>query len=329
MVKVSVIVPVYNTQEYLTDCLLSLVKQTLSEIEIIVVNDGSTDGSIKIIQKFANNYPEKIVVLNKENGGQATARNLGIQHASGEYIGFVDSDDYVHPDMYKEMYEVAKASDCDMVECNYDYLKLKNQKLIKLKKHGRTRKFKDQTDMFLDPMVAPWNDLYKSRILKNSGVLFPEGYIYEDTSFFIKMIPFIHKSEFIDKPFVYHMYREASTMNANKSRRVADIFSVLNDIITFYKENNFWNEYQTEIEYFCLKILLCSSMQRISLVRNRQIRRELLDETLEMLSTQFSDYKSNPYLKQGLKSRYMKSITKYNIHLFSNLLYLQQKLLAE
>lgn len=329
MVKVSVIVPVYNTQEYLTDCLLSLVKQTLSNIEIIVVNDGSTDGSLGIIQKFAKDYPEKIVVLNKENGGQATARNLGIQHASGEYIGFIDSDDYVHPDMYKEMYEVAKASDSDLVECNYDYLKLKNQKLTALKKHGRTRKFIDQMDMFLDPMVAPWNDLYKSSVLKKSGVLFPEGYIYEDTSFFIKMIPFIHKSEFINKSFVYHMFHETSTMNANKSRRVADIFSVLNDIITFYKENNFWNEYQTEVEYFCLKILLCSSMQRISLVRNRQIRRKLLDETLKMLSTQFSDYKKNPYLQQGLKSRYMKSITKYNIHLFSNLLYLQQKLLAE
>ena len=329
MVKVSVIVPVYNTQEYLTDCLLSLVKQTLSNIEIIVVNDGSTDGSLGIIQKFAKDYPEKIVVLNKENGGQATARNLGIQHASGEYIGFIDSDDYVHPDMYKEMYEVAKASDSDLVECNYDYLKLKNQKLTALKKHGRTRKFIDQMDMFLDPMVAPWNDLYKSSVLKKSGVLFPEGYIYEDTSFFIKMIPFIHKSEFINKSFVYHMFHETSTMNANKSRRVADIFSVLNDIITFYKENNFWNEYQMEVEYFCLKILLCSSMQRISLVRNRQIRRELLDETLKMLSTQFSDYKKNPYLQQGLKSRYMKSITKYNIHLFSNLLYLQQKLLAE
>jgi glycosyltransferase involved in cell wall biosynthesis len=329
MVKVSVIVPVYNTQEYLTDCLLSLVKQTLREIEIIVVNDGSTDGSLDIIQSFAKDYPDKIVVLNKENGGQATARNMGIQHSSGEYIGFVDSDDYVHPDMYKEMYEVAKASDCDLVECNYDYLKLKNKKLVSLKKRGRTRKYKNQADMFLDPMVAPWNDLYKSSVLKNSGVLFPEGYIYEDTSFFIKMIPFIHKSEFIDKSFVYHMYRETSTMNTNKSKRVADIFSVLNDIITFYKEYNLWNEYQTEVEYFCLKILLCSSLQRISLVRNRQIRKELLEETLKMLSTQFSNYKENPYLQQGLKSRYMKSITKYNIHLFSNLLYLQQKLLVE
>lgn len=327
--KVSIIVPVYNSQEYLRDCLLSLVKQTLNEIEIIVVNDGSTDNSLEIIQGFAKNYPDKFVVLTKENGGQATARNLGIQHSTGEYIGFIDSDDSVHPEMYQEMYEVAVASDCDLVECNYEYLKIKNNKLVPLKKLGKTRKYKNQADMFLDPMVAPWNDLYKSSVLKNSGVLFPEGYIYEDTSFYIKMIPFIKKSEFIDKAFVYYMCRETSTMNINKSKKVADIFSVLNDIVSFYKENNFWEDYQAEIEYFCSKILLCSSMQRISLVRNKQLRRMLLEQTFKMLSTQFSEYKKNPYLQQGLKSKYMKSITKKNMHLFCNLFYLHQRLRIE
>lgn len=329
MYKVSVIVPVYNTQEYLRDCLSSLIGQTLEEIQIIVVDDGSTDASVEIIKSFANDYPDKIVVLTKKNGGQATARNLGIQYATGEYIGFVDSDDYVHPNMYKEMYEVAKAHDCDLVECNYEYLKIKNKKLVPLKKHGRTRRFRDQVDMFMDPMVAPWNDLYKSSALKNSGVLFPEGYIYEDTSFYIKMIPFIKKSEFIDKPYVYHMYRETSTMNINKSKKVADIFAVLNDIVQFYKQNNFWNEYQAEVEYFCSKILLCSSMQRISLVRNKELRKELLEKTFKMLSSQFSEYKKNPYVQEGLKSKYMKSITKKNIHLFSNLFYLQQKFRIE
>lgn len=329
MVKVSVIVPVYNTQEYLKDCLLSLVNQTLNEIEIIVVNDGSTDGSLEIIQSFAKDFPDKIVVLTKKNGGQATARNLGIHHSTGEYIGFVDSDDYVHPNMYLEMYEVAITSGCELVECNYQYLKVRNNKLIPLKKHGSIRKYKNQTDMFLDPMVAPWNDLYKRSVLMNSGVLFPEGYIYEDTSFFVKMIPFIKKSEFIDKPFVYHMYRATSTMNINKSKKVADIFSVLNDIVFFYKENNFWNEYQAEVEYFCSKILLCSSLQRIALVRNKQLRRELLEQTSKMLSTQFSEYKKNPYVQHGLKSKYMKSITKSNIHLYCNLFYLQQKLRME
>ncbi|WP_066716494.1 glycosyltransferase family 2 protein [Clostridium sp. Marseille-P299] len=329
VVKVSVIVPVYNTQEYLRDCLLSLVMQSLNEIEIIVVNDGSTDNSLEIIESFAMDYPDKFVVLTKENGGQATARNLGIQYATGEYIGFVDSDDFVHPDMYQEMYDVAVASDCDFVECDFEFLKIKNNKLIPLKKRGKTRKFLNQADMFLDPMVAPWNDLYKSSVLKNSGVLFPEGYIYEDTSFYIKMIPFIKKSEFIDKVFVYHMYRETSTMNTNKSKKVADIFSVLDDIVTFYKENNFWSEYQAEVEYFCSKILLCSSMRRISLVRNKELRSFLIEQTSKMLSTQFSEYKKNPYLQQGLKSKYMKSITKKNIHLFCNLFYLHQKLRIE
>lgn len=93
--KVSVIVPVYNVELYLEKCLLSLVKQTLDEIEIIIVNDGSKDGSQKIIDDFSTKYPNKIKSFTKENGGLSDARNFGLDHASGDFIGFVDSDDYV------------------------------------------------------------------------------------------------------------------------------------------------------------------------------------------------------------------------------------------
>ena len=94
MPKVSIIVPVYNVEEYLERCLDSLVNQTLKDIEIIIVNDGSTDGSKEKIQKYINKY-KNIVYLEKENGGLSSARNYGIPYAKGEYIGFVDSDDYV------------------------------------------------------------------------------------------------------------------------------------------------------------------------------------------------------------------------------------------
>ena len=103
-IKVSVIVPVYNVEKFIDKCLNSLVKQSLKEIEIIVVNDGTKDNSQKIIDKYVKKYPDKIKSYIKENGGQGSARNYGLKKASGEYIGYVDSDDFVEKDMYKKLY---------------------------------------------------------------------------------------------------------------------------------------------------------------------------------------------------------------------------------
>ena len=108
MVKVSVIVPVYNVEKYLTQCLDSLVNQTLKDIEIIIVNDESPDNSQAIIDKYAKRYPKIIKAYKKKNGGLSDARNYGIERATGDYIGFVDSDDFVELDMYEDLYKAAK-----------------------------------------------------------------------------------------------------------------------------------------------------------------------------------------------------------------------------
>ena len=107
MAKVSVIVPIYNVEKYLPKCLDSLVNQTLDDIEIILVNDGSLDDSRKIAKEYSEKYKDKIIYLEKENGGLSDARNYGIPYATGEYIAFLDSDDYIDIDAYKQMYEKA------------------------------------------------------------------------------------------------------------------------------------------------------------------------------------------------------------------------------
>ena len=116
MPKVSVIVPFYNVEGYIEKCLETLVNQTLKDIEIILVNDGSKDRSIDIVKKFLKQYPEKIVYLEKENGGLSDARNFAIPYVKGEYIAFLDSDDYVEKDMYQLMYDIAQKEKSDMVE---------------------------------------------------------------------------------------------------------------------------------------------------------------------------------------------------------------------
>jgi len=314
MKRVSVIVPVFNSQEYLRDCAESLVHQTLDEIEIIFVNDGSTDKSLQILEEYERTYPEKVIVKSKENGGQATARNLGIEIATGEYIGFVDSDDSVDCTMFEKMYEVAKVNGSDFVECEYQYLQVNSHgQKSEIASYGHVRDYKSRTDMFIDPLVSPWNKLYKAEILKKNDIKFPEGVIYEDTSFFIKSIPYIGKTSFVSEKLVFHYLWPNSTMNANKAKRVGNIFEVLSDIIRFYENKNLREKYNNELEYFCVKILLCSSLKRISQVDDKKLRREFVCKTKNMIKTQFPAYKKNKYFKNGSVGLYMRCMNAVSI----------------
>ena len=119
MIKVSIIVPVYGVEEWLSRCLDSLVNQTLNDIEIIVVNDGSPDNSQAIIDEYERKYPDMVKGYQKENGGLSDARNYGMKYATGEYIAFVDSDDYVDLAMYEKLYLKAKEDNADAVTCAY------------------------------------------------------------------------------------------------------------------------------------------------------------------------------------------------------------------
>lgn len=314
MSKVSVIVPVYNTREYLPKCLDSLVNQTLQDLEIVVIDDGSTDDSLEILKDYQTRYPDKIKLIEKENGGQGAARNLGIRECTGDYIGFVDSDDYVHIEMYESMWKVAVEKNLDLVECRYQYLREETGE--KLKNYGNVRMYQGQKDMFIDPLVSPWNKLVRADILKNIEQVFPEGLIYEDTAFFIKMIPYIERSCLVDREFVYHMLRGDSTMSINKSKRVGDIFPVLRDILDYYESQHLTQKYKSELEYFCVKILLCSSLQRISEVRDKVLKKEFMTRTLYMIRQSFPDFRKNPYMRKGAKNWYMKSVNRVTMPIY-------------
>ena len=127
---------------------------------------------------------------------------MGIRRSHGEYVGFADSDDYVDADMFRQMYELAKEKDCDMVECNYHYLQETKDDIRELKTRGRIREYTGQKDMLIDPQVSPWNKLYRREILLHNGVDFPEGLIYEDTAFYIKTIPYVKKASYLDRACV-------------------------------------------------------------------------------------------------------------------------------
>ena len=137
------------------------------------------------------------------------------------------------------------------------------------------------------------------------GVDFPEGLIYEDTAFYIKTIPFIQKETFVNERFVHYFLRGNSTMNANKSKKVGNIIPVLENILIFYKTNGFYETYQVELEYFCVKILLCSSLSRVGRIKDSIIAKELYEATFSFIHEHFPSYKQNHYFsgKIGVYSR--------------------------
>jgi hypothetical protein len=323
--KVSVIVPVYNTEKYLENCLKSLANQTLSDIEIVVIDDGSTDSSPQIIKRFCEEYPEKFVFESQENGGQASARNRALKLCSGEYVGFLDSDDFVRENMFEKMYEKAQKNDADYVACGYTDITYENGKEVELAHYVASKVALKTKDLFFGALVSPFLHLYRREILEKSGVFFPEGIIYEDTAFYLNLVPYIKKIQVIEEPLAYRVRRRNSTTTTFNPIKVAQIFPVIDESLDYYKKHDLWDEYKDPLTYFCVKVLLCSSMQRICKVGDGAARRELVDKTMMYLNEKFPDYRKNPYFKNGALSVYIRSFNKATAGLYTTLFRVKSK----
>ena len=314
--KISIIVPVYNTEKYLRNCLDSLVNQTLKDIEIVAVNDGSTDGSRDILYEYASNFSDKFQVVHKKNGGQASARNLALGLCRGEYIGFLDSDDFVRPEMFEKMYSKAIETNADYVACGYTDITYENDKEIVLQEYVASKPAYQKKDLFFEALVSPFLHIYKRSIFEKSMVIFPEGVIYEDTAFYLNLIPYLDRIDTIEEALAVRVRRSNSTTTTFRKERVANIFPVIENIVEFYNGNNFYQEYENELVYFCVRILLCSSMQRISRIGEYKAAIQLTNQTIEFIMYNFPQYKKNPYFKSGKVNIYMKSFNKITSKLY-------------
>lgn len=177
MVKISVIIPVYNVEKYICRCLDSIINQTLREIEIIVVNDGSTDRSRMILEKYKE-IDERIILINKENGGQSSARNEGMKIAKGKYIGFIDSDDWASLDMYEKLYE-AMEEDIDLAVCGRELFNGAYEKIGEVKIKDQIIEIKKIEDYIVDSFlyrqtVLCCNKLYKKSVLRENNIFFED-----------------------------------------------------------------------------------------------------------------------------------------------------------
>ena len=222
MPKVSIIIPFHNVEYYIGECLESVINQKLQDIEIICVNDGSTDGSRSIVEEYAKRDCRIKIIDIETRKGQGFARNRAVEIASGEYIGFVDADDYIEHDMFFELYTKASQNNNDITICQareYDDLNkkfiLSDYYSLSLLSDMKDKIFSavDVKDKLLDINVVLWNKIYKKSYLDKIGEKFPEGYIYEDLPFFFGTFLPAEKIQIVWKNlYIYRINRRNSTM---------------------------------------------------------------------------------------------------------------------
>ena len=311
MPKVTVIVPIYNVEKYLARCIDSLVNQTLNEIEIVLVNDGTKDSSGKIAMQYAKQYKEKIIYLEKENGGLSDARNYGLAYAKGEYIAFLDSDDYIEKNAYEEMYNKAIEENADYVECDFIW------EYPNKKRKDKCYQYNNKKEMLAFARVVAWNKLIKREIIEENNIRFPKGLRYEDIEFTYKLIPHLNKICYVDQCFIHYIQRKNSIANV-QNEKTAEIFEILDNVIRYYKEKNLFEEYRNELEYNYARYLLCSSLKRIAKIPDSNIRKELTKRTWEKLNSKFPHWKKNKILKnKSGKNMYMITVNKMTIKVYS------------
>lgn len=237
--KVSVIVPVYNVENYLALCLESLVSQTHQNIEILVVNDGSKDHSGNIIREYAGKYPDKIRSFTKENGGLSDARNFGIDRATGDYIGFVDSDDYVDPSMFEEMATLAEKHQSEMVICNIQKVNGQGkviQKLTQLPDMPEKIILEDHFSVFSDISYFACNKLFKKELFKEKR--FKRDAHFED----IQLIPqLLLGCKIISQTqnFHYQYLERADSITKTHTEKGLDILRAVEDVEIFFAKTKY------------------------------------------------------------------------------------------
>ena len=280
--KVSVIVPAYNAEKYLRKCLDSLVNQTFKDYEVIIVNDGSTDSSQIIIDEYVTKYPF-IKAIKKENGGMSSARNMALSYAIGEYIAFVDSDDYVEITFLEKMYERAINMESDVVICDYYAINEDEKRYMKCHMNMSPE---DKIEYLISPPMV-WTKLIKKEIMDK--VKFTEGIFYEDLDICVRLLPYVNKVSFVDEPlYDYYLQHSGSIMTQKTfNNHLLDIFSVLDNCKKLLQE-----DYFREIEYIYITHLLRTATLRFLDYPNTEEYLLRINNTMEK---EFPNWRENEY----------------------------------
>ena len=316
-IKLSIVVAVYNLEQYLPRCLDALVNQTLEDIEILCVDDGSTDSAPQIIEKYAKMYPDKIKTFHKENGGEFTTRNYGLQRASGEYVTFVDTDDYVEPNWAEKLYTAAKENNADLAVCGFERIDLKTNKVVatNMTNFGNTVKEinpKDDFMLFINP--APWNKVYKREKVKDLKFLPFRG--FNDTMFLASCYTRMKKITFVSDVLYHYYLRYDSQIHTVNKQDVDNLKKYLLEVKKLYIKSNKYEEMKYILDTFAFLHLGTSVMYRVSYDKTVDMK-QMLKCTIKYLDDNFGNWRKSPFLKLGYSlKKGFKHIALWGVSLF-------------
>jgi len=283
MDKISIIVPIYNVEKYLRDCIESIENQTYQEIEILLINDGSTDSSLEICKEYARKN-NKIKIINKKNGGLSDARNVGLEHAKGKYIMFVDSDDYLAPNSCEVLYNAIKDTDFQFITGNFAFT---NNDGIPWKKPMFSEKFdniilgiEDYKKAFYLVNSTVWNKIFRKEFIDNHGLKFEVGLLAEDAVFTTLAFLKTKKTCYIKDIVYYYRQREIKKGNTSISfncsvdyfKKVNQAYKIIYKNFKKYNQINFYRYYYAKntayILYKFVDSVLLSDKERIAVLKN-------------------------------------------------------------
>jgi glycosyltransferase EpsH len=300
MRKVSIVVPIYNGVEFLNKCIDSLLNQTLKDIEIILINDGSTDNSDKIVKKYKD---ERIIYISKNNEGIGKTRNKGIDIATGEYITFVDADDYISTRFCQKMYEKALKDDCDLVICNY-YNVNGNTKILKKFKEFDDSNIINNPKILLNINFGPCNKLFKTSLIKENKIKFIENLKYEDVPFVAKSLQCAKKVGYLNEPLSYFTIHSGSQTTI-RDEKIFDIFKITDKVINIFTNK----EYSREVKCLVISNILDYTVQT-RYIKDRKVRNKFINMAYSILNTYEKNWKDyilnpNPLKKLTLKNKWI------------------------
>lgn len=289
MAKVSIIVPIYNTSKYLNGCIKSLLHQTLEDIEIILINDGSTDESESIIKKYKD---KRIKYISKKNEGIGKTRNLGIDTATGEYLSFIDSDDYIEPNFCEVMYEKAIKDKCDIVIC--DYYEDHNYGLKEIRfPTFKDASLKENPDILNIVNLGPCNKIYKKSLFKNKENRFVENLKYEDAPLVVKLLLNAKKIGKIDDCLAHYVIHENSE-TTTRDERIFDIIKITDIMVNDLKKHDYLRDAMINI---AVMVLTDYTIQQ-RYINDSELRNKFIDMVFQYLDELDSNWKKCSYLKK-------------------------------
>lgn len=302
--KLSIVALVYNLEKYLPRCLDSLVNQTLDGIEILCVDDGSKDSAPQIIDDYANRYPDLVKAFHKENGGEFTTRNYGLERAQGEYVTFVDTDDYVEPNWAEKLYNAAKENDADMAVCGFERIDLATGKVVSRDMTGFGNAVKevnalDDFCVFINP--APWNKIYKREKVKD--LRFKNFRGFNDMIFLASSYSKVEKIAFVPDVLYHYFLRYDSQIHSVNEQDVNNFKKYLLELKDLYIQEGKYENMQDIISFLVFLHLGMSVMYRASYDKSIKMG-SMLKDTVRYMDENFKSWRKNKFLRFGYSFRH-------------------------